>query len=272
MSKSCKCKKTHECEECPEWIFTFADLVMLMMGFFVILWVLKPPAGKNGANDSEPAKAQQDWDYTVGKIREGFGYQPNPESSDPVDKALIQRDKGRKEGAENEHPRDTAVGTNHDVTTVRPGNHSVVGGRLSFEPGSSQLLPESNRSLDEIADKLRGHNAIVLVKGHTSLDDFPAEGPAVQKMDLSLRRAQAAADYLMAHGVSPEVLRVEGCSTFEPIRQRAYNENAQADNRRVEIEWTSELVEERQDPTDVPIKVPPEKKDDSDNDKDKPAQ
>ena len=36
----CKCKKD-ECEECPEWIFTFADLVMLMMGFFVILWVLE---------------------------------------------------------------------------------------------------------------------------------------------------------------------------------------------------------------------------------------
>ena len=127
---------------------------------------------------------------------------------------------------------------------------------MAFEPGSYALLPESNRSLDEIAEKLRGHNAIVLVKGHASLDDFPAEAPDAQRMDISLRRAQAAADYLMAHGVSPEVLRVEGCSTFEPIRQRAYSATAQADNRRVEIEWTSELVEERQDPTDVPIKAP----------------
>ena len=42
-----------ECEECPEWIFTFADLVMLMMGFFVILWVLKPPAGKSGDGESD---------------------------------------------------------------------------------------------------------------------------------------------------------------------------------------------------------------------------
>ena len=33
-AKACRCKK-EECEECPEWIFTFADLVMLMMGFFV---------------------------------------------------------------------------------------------------------------------------------------------------------------------------------------------------------------------------------------------
>jgi len=50
--KACKCKKT-ECEECPEWIFTFADLVMLMMGFFVILWVLKPQPGKKGQAESD---------------------------------------------------------------------------------------------------------------------------------------------------------------------------------------------------------------------------
>ena len=37
---ACKCKKSPECEECPEWIFTFADLVMLMMGFFVIGWTV----------------------------------------------------------------------------------------------------------------------------------------------------------------------------------------------------------------------------------------
>ena len=36
MSKAdCKCKEV-ECEECPEWIFTLADLIMCMMGLFVI--------------------------------------------------------------------------------------------------------------------------------------------------------------------------------------------------------------------------------------------
>ena len=50
MAKSCPKTKCPEPEECPEWIFTFADLVMLMMGFFVILWVLKPPEGKQGGS------------------------------------------------------------------------------------------------------------------------------------------------------------------------------------------------------------------------------
>jgi hypothetical protein len=96
---ACKCKKS-ECEECPEWIFTFADLVMLMMGFFVILWVLKPsPAPKSSAGPDSvgaaSAAAKDDhWVDTVAAIRDAFGYEPNPTSTDPIDlkvKAMRQQ-------------------------------------------------------------------------------------------------------------------------------------------------------------------------------------
>jgi hypothetical protein len=91
----------------------------------------------------------------------------------------------------------------------------------------------------------------VLVKGHASRDDLVDAATPQQLMDLSLRRAQSAADYLMSKGVSPDVLRVQGCSTFEPVHQRAYSAAGQTDNRRVEIEWTSQLIDERQDPSHV---------------------
>src|ERR1700679_4146189 len=97
---ACKKPKAVECEECPEWSFTFADLVMLMMGFFVILWVLKPPAGKQGSSDAEDTPAQKQWLETVGEIRKGLGYEPDPHSNDPVDKMLIQKAMGTKNGAE----------------------------------------------------------------------------------------------------------------------------------------------------------------------------
>src|SRR5271155_3807204 len=86
MAASCKCKKkkAEECEECPEWIFTFADLVMLMMGFFVILWVLKPPAGKAAASEDN-----QDWIKVEAAIRQSFGYVPDPQSKDPVDVEML---------------------------------------------------------------------------------------------------------------------------------------------------------------------------------------
>ena len=39
MAAKCgKCDPHEICEECPEWIFTLADLIMCMMGLFVLLW------------------------------------------------------------------------------------------------------------------------------------------------------------------------------------------------------------------------------------------
>jgi flagellar motor protein MotB len=94
---------------------------------------------------------------------------------------------------------------------------------------------------------IQGHRQIFLVKGHTSQDDFPESATAEQKMNLSVRRAQHVADYLTSHGVEPEIIRVQGCSTFEPVVLRAYTDDARTLNRRVEVEGTDSPVTDRQD-------------------------
>jgi flagellar motor protein MotB len=248
-AKACKCKKAaHECEECPEWIFTFADLVMLMMGFFVILWVLKPQPGKQGSADAQ--------DYMVkiaASIRSGFGYVPNPNSKDPVDMQMIMNGLSRihppgegKRGKTESEPKG-AVGTEPEVTNIRPSNHATEGGKMLFELGSATLTDETKAELGAIAEVIRGHRNIVMIKGHTSLDDFPDGASEQQKMDLSLRRAQAAADFLVKKGVAAQMIRVQGCSTFEPLTQHQYTADAQTLNRRVEVEATNTLIDDLQD-------------------------
>ncbi len=249
MSKSsCKCEQ-EECE-CPEWIFTFADLVMLMMGFFVLMWVLKPSGNpKAGDGNAAAAAQQEEWLVTVGEIRSGFGWSPNPSSSDPVDQAMLRRRRnpaGPGQGGKTLTPRDGAEGTDPEVTTIRAGQQATVGGRLLFNVGDAAILPATRQTLDQIADQIRGHRTIVMVKGHTSADDFPEGTSAERKMALSLRRAQAVADYLTGRGVEPDILRVQGCSTFEPVVQHAYTSNVQGQNRRVEVESTNTLVSQRQ--------------------------
>jgi flagellar motor protein MotB len=247
-AKACKCKEVH-CEECPEWIFTFADLVMLMMGFFVILWVLKPNPGKKGSdNDSEN-------DYVVkiaASIRAGFDYVPNPQSRDPVDRQMIIDGLSRthppgegKKGKSEIEPKG-AVGTEPDVTSIRPSNHATEGGKMLFDRGSDVLSDQTKQELDQVAEMIRGHRNIVMIKGHTSLDDLPDGATDQQKMDLSLRRAQAAADYLGQKGVEPRAIRVQGCSTFEPLTEREYTQDSQTLNRRVEVEATNVLIDDIQ--------------------------
>jgi flagellar motor protein MotB len=247
--KDCKCKKAAECEECPEWIFTFADLVMLMMGFFVILWVLKPtPTKENPAGG-----ASEEWITVVASVREAFGYLPDPHSTDPVDLYMLLKKsttqnqvKGPKLGSRSHRDQKSQEGTDPEVQSIRDGKHATVGGRLLFEVGQSTLLAQTRQEVDGVADLIRGHYTIVRIKGHTAGDDLPDDATPQQKMDLSLKRAQAVAAELEAHGVDPQTLRIEGCSIYEPINLRAYTPEAIAPNRRVEIDVTSTLVDERQ--------------------------
>jgi outer membrane protein OmpA-like peptidoglycan-associated protein len=235
---------------------------MLMMGFFVILWVLKPPAGKQ----SPDAATDEKWLNTVGEIRKAFAYVPDPNSKDPIDVHMLTAKvgiveppfKGRGDGGETKQPPKSPKGTEALVTIVRPGKNVALGGRLGFAAGQATLRPETEAALDEVKQVIGGRLNIVLIKGHTALDDLPENATSQQRMDLSVRRAQAAADYLIAKGVLPEILRVQGCSTFEPVVQGVWGVDAQAPNRRVEIDATDQGVKERQDPPAPAKPVNPE--------------
>jgi outer membrane protein OmpA-like peptidoglycan-associated protein len=250
MAAGCKKCDPHEiCEECPEWIFTLADLIMCMMGLFVILWVLKP-----GPKPEDRQKLTEEQIRVFAAIREAFKYEPDPQSQDPIDLQILlnklQKLKphlGPGEGGETKIRREGAEGTDPEVTKIRDGKRAGVGGRLLFTPGAAELSPDAKRDLEQIANQIRGHRQIVFVKGHTALDDFKEDVTPQRQMDLSIRRAQVVADYLTTLKVSPDVLRVQGCSTFEPVVQRAYVEGQRTFNRRVEVEVTDTIVEDRQD-------------------------
>ena len=120
MAKSCRCKKPAECEECPEWIFTFADLVMLMMGFFVILFVLKPEGKKAPPATPRRWKNESSGCMPSGKFARGSATRRTLRSADPVDQAYFQRAMGEKNGAENDTPRETCA-RRLDTTAPRSG-------------------------------------------------------------------------------------------------------------------------------------------------------
>src|SRR5215471_11339472 len=133
---ACKCKAV-ECEECPEWIFTFADLVMLMMGFFVILWVLKPSSGANGTSKEASSQQPQLPVEVLAAIRDAFGYVPDAKSSDPVDQKMIidklehmKRMKGPGQASPSRQEKKGAEGTDPEVTTIRPGRVYATGSAM----------------------------------------------------------------------------------------------------------------------------------------------
>ena len=101
---------------------------------------------------------------------------------------------------------------------------------VNFEYDSAELTPESSTVLDEVASHLRRSPGLsVAVVGHAS-----SEGEMAYNMDLSVRRASAVRDYLIAQAVKSEYLRTIGYGELQPVVSNAI-EQGRATNRRVEL-------------------------------------
>ena len=75
-----------------------------------------------------------------------------------------------------------------------------------FDLNSAAISPKGAETIAEAANIAKGMpNSRVTVTGHTDTD-----GPPAYNMALSLRRANAVKDGLLANGVSPESITVSG--------------------------------------------------------------
>ncbi len=98
-----------------------------------------------------------------------------------------------------------------------------------FDFDSAVLKPEMKAALRDLAERIKaspGHEKITII-GHTD-----SIGPEEYNMKLSLRRAEAAAEYLRSLGIDD--ITVEGRGESEPIASNATREG-RAQNRRIEI-------------------------------------
>lgn len=84
---------------------------------------------------------------------------------------------------------------------------------LNFQPGTSDLTPESAAELDQVvaAARSRSGGEIVIV-GHTD-----RQGAADANDALSLRRANAIRDLLVGKGFRPELVEPVGRGEREPV-------------------------------------------------------
>jgi outer membrane protein OmpA-like peptidoglycan-associated protein len=102
---------------------------------------------------------------------------------------------------------------------------------IKFKTDSAELLPESDGVLFEVRDTLNAHPEIrrVRVEGHT--DNV---GDPQYNRELSQRRAEAVAAWLVEHGVDRGRLQSAGVGEARPLDTNA-TEAGRHNNRRVEF-------------------------------------
>ena len=216
-------------ESAPMWIVSFADLVTLMMSFFVVLYAMKQGGEKRQLGVAVAIKATFDPSYT-----------PPIDSISEFDQA-IRRFKGLpgppylNTGGNALKPTDGAEGVDQTVTAIRPGKQIVTGTRISFDFNAASLDPAALEAIGQIAEKIRGLNNILFVKGHVSADEIALRPDDPQGMSLSYQRANGVIEEFVRRGIDRRVLRPLACGPYEPLKTGAYDPATLKLNRRVEI-------------------------------------
>jgi len=127
---------------------------------------------------------------------------------------------------ENKDLVDAASLTNDLAST---GHVAVYG--IYFDTGKSELKPESDATLKEIAKVLQQDGNLKLyVVGHTD-----NQGSLATNMDLSKRRAESVVAVLASkYGVAAGRLQAFGCGPYSPVASND-KDDGRAKNRRVEL-------------------------------------
>jgi outer membrane protein OmpA-like peptidoglycan-associated protein len=228
-------------EGAPEWLISFADNVILQLGFFVILLAVTLRSGKAGSSPERsgdmpgaPPAAQLDFALAV---REAFNNPVNPESTDPRDYWLVRRLKARR--GQSEARSEGLQGAEHDVRSIRPSDYFGLGGAVFFETDSAELNDAGRQTLEELARYLRGYRTRIEIRGHASAQE--AFSRPDRGMALSYERARAVATALVELGLPWERLHLIACADTDRVVLRADDPQGHQQNQRVEIIVTQEV-------------------------------
>ena len=118
------------------------------------------------------------------------------------------------------------------AVTQTPNNELklAIPSDAGFDTGRAAIRPSLGGVLDQFAGGLRNNPAAeVRIIGHTD-----STGTDAINNPLSIERAAATRDYLVARGVSPTAFRIEGRGSRDPIADNN-TDAGRAQNRRVEI-------------------------------------
>jgi len=247
----CSLKKRHaeeETEKEDRWLLTYADLITLLMAFFVVMYALSrvdtqkfkaiaqslasvfpvsktafvPIPGLGGRRGTEP----------VSVMRQEPENPPPPPPGTSAEKTPMQK------LADQFQQLIQAEGLASSVTvSASPGGHTVMirlAESLLFDLGSAELTPQALGFIDKVATILVAANKHVRVEGHT--DNVPIHTAQFRSnWELSTARASSVIRYLIEKfNFSPELLSASGYGEYRPISPNDTIEN-RAKNRRVEF-------------------------------------
>lgn len=231
----------------PEWMGTFADLVTLLMCFFVLLFAMS-------------STQQETFKELVESLRSALGVQSVPETG--TREGLTMHAVPSEEMSENQkideiggmvekEIREIAsevremvlfnrLGGLVNVSESETGMVITLSDLLLFSPGEATLSEKGIDILNKVTAVLAQLAYHVKVKGHTDASPI-STGKYPSNWELSASRAAAVVKLFVAGGLDPGLISAEGYAQYRPVATND-TEKGRAQNRRVEIVYERDAI------------------------------
>lgn len=205
------------------WLLTYADMITLLLAFFVILYAIS-------------ATSTHRFKEFASAVKQGFSIFPADYYKTEHSKAPILRNKNPMETLDN----DLAAALSKEVTTgnvkVAQGPEGVtisIADSALFQSGQADIMPAAREILDRLTTHLASLPTDIVVEGHTdNVSIHSVQFPS--NWELSTSRAVNVVKYLVQSGVSPGRLSAAGYGEFRP-RVVSRSAGGTPENRRIDI-------------------------------------
>ncbi len=224
-----------EGEDPREWLVTFADMSLLLLVFFILLFSMSKMDDERFRESFYSVRMAlgDAMGGTLGgeKIRE-------EDLGVFIDQALIHKQMVENQKRifsdfrfyQNTQGLEGVVGAHLDEGTIT----LQVPGDVLFGVGEVALTPEGRKIIAELRDFfIRYHDQVINIRGFT--DDSPVRGGRFRdNWEISALRAVNVLRYLLELGIEPGRLTSTGLADLYPLYPNTSDEN-RARNRRVEF-------------------------------------
>lgn len=197
-------------ENTDSWLMSYADMITLLMSFFVIF-----------VSVSEPRKER------ISMLSSGMGGKFGTiDMSTPFD-GVIRSLQGVVET--NKSFRDITIEHNEKAIEMEMSNTTF------FKPFTAELIPEKLPLLAEIITSLKTIDFIdynISIEGHTS-DEEPKSGLYATNWELSSARASRIVRVFIDYGIKPKDIKAVGLADSQPkVANLDMNNNPISANRK----------------------------------------
>jgi len=214
------------------WLLTYADLVTLILVFFVLLFSLSSRELENITD------ALKSFEIAIGNEIPKTSLFDMIDTGSPEKRKKLDQLTGMREvdvfKEINSFISKKNLGKSINAEFTEGKIVLRVEGGVLFRSGSSDLLPEASHILSDIIQIIQDSpHYDIDIQGHT--DDRPISTPKfTSNWELSAIRATTVLRYLIENGVSEKRLTATGFADLRPVASN-YTPEGRKKNRRVEF-------------------------------------